>query len=446
MRFFGKGTDNQRSLAVKRNALLSLLIKGCSILISLLLVPLTLGFVTDELYGIWLTLSSALFWLTFFDIGFTQGLKNKLTEAIALDNWERARSLVSTTYFVMLIIFLPLCLLLEMLIPYIDWTMILNIDSSYNPELKQVLSILVACFSVQMIVNVLTSVVAAFQQVSLSASFPMIGNFIALILIWILSYACDSSLLLLSVVMSVSPILVSIIASFILYNGIYKKVAPSVKEIKMEYVKDLWGLGAKFFLIQIQVLILYQCTNLLISNISGPEQVTTYNIAYRYLSVSMMLYSILLSPLWPAFTDAYVKKDFAWMNNVYKKMCKIYLLSVLLLLFLVAFSPIIYHLWIGDKVMIPWDMTILVALYMAIHSWDLLQVELINGIGSVKLQTYVTLVGLFLHIPMSFIIGRYLGAVGVVCSMIIINIIYVSCFTIQVHKLLTQKARGIWQK
>lgn len=446
MRFFGKGTDNQRSLAVKRNALLSLLIKGCSILISLLLVPLTLGFVTDELYGIWLTLSSALFWLTFFDIGFTQGLKNKLTEAIALDNWERARSLVSTTYFVMLIIFLPLCLLLEMLIPYIDWTIILNIDSSYNPELKQVLSILVACFSVQMIVNVLTSVVAAFQQVSLSASFPMIGNFIALILIWILSYACDSSLLLLSVVMSVSPILVSIIASFILYSGIYKKVAPSVKEIKMEYVKDLWGLGAKFFLIQIQVLILYQCTNLLISNISGPEQVTTYNIAYRYLSVSMMLYSILLSPLWPAFTDAYVKKDFAWMNNVYKKMCKIYLLSVLLLLFLVAFSPIIYHLWIGDKVMIPWDMTILVALYMAIHSWDLLQVELINGIGSVKLQTYVTLVGLFLHIPMSFIIGRYLGAVGVVCSMIIINIIYVSCFTIQVHKLLTQKARGIWQK
>ncbi len=446
MRFLGKGTDNQRSLAVKRNAFLSLLIKGCSILISLLLVPLTLGFVTDELYGIWLTLSSALFWLTFFDIGFTQGLKNKLTEAIALDNWERARSLVSTTYFVMLIIFLPLCLLLELLIPYVDWAMILNIDSSYNPELKQVLSILVACFSVQMIVNVLTSVVAAFQQVSLSASFPMIGNFIALILIWVLSYVCDSSLLLLSVVMSVSPILVTIIASFVLYSGRYKKVAPSVKAIKIEYVKDLWGLGAKFFLIQIQVLILYQCTNLLISNISGPEQVTTYNIAYRYLSVSMMLYSILLSPLWPAFTDAYVKKDFAWMNKVYKKMCKIYLLSVLMLLFLVVFSPIIYHLWIGDKVDIPWDMTILVALYMAIHSWDLLQVELINGIGAVKLQTYVTLVGLFLHIPMSFFIGSYWGAVGVVCSMIVINIIYVSCFTTQVHKLLTQKARGIWLK
>lgn len=446
MKLWNLGTGSQRSLAVKKNALLSLLIKGCSISISLLLVPLTLDFVTDELYGVWLTLSSVLFWLTFFDVGFTLGLKNKLTEAIAKDDWERGRSLVSTTYFVMVALFVPLCLLLELVIPHVDWAQILNIDSSYNEELKQVLQILVACFSVQMIVNVLTSVVAAFQQVSLSASFPMIGNLIALLLIWGLSYVCQSSLLLLSLVMSVSPVLVTIIASFILYNGKYKKVAPSIKAVRLEFVKDLWGLGAKFFLIQIQVLILYQCTNLLITNISGPDQVTTYNIAYRYLSVGMMLYSILLSPLWPAFTDAYVKKDFAWMNGVYRRMCKIYLISVLLLLFMVVFSPIVYNIWIGDKVEIPWEMTIVVALYMAIHSWDLLQVELVNGVGAVKLQTYVTLIGLFLHIPISFLIGRYLGAIGVICSMILINLVYVSFFTTQVHKILNQKAKGIWLK
>ena len=38
------------------------------------------------------------------------------------------------------------------------------------------------------------------------------------------------------------------------------------------------------------------------------------------------------------------------------------------------------------------------------------------------------------------------GALGVVSSMIVINIVYVSCFTTQVHKLLTQKAQGIWLK
>ena len=64
---------------------------------------------------------------------------------------------------------------------------------------------------------------------------------------------------------------------------------------------------------------MYQCTNILISNVSGPNEVTSYNIAYKYLGIAMMIYSIILSPLWPAFTDAYTKKDFNWMTLVYKK-------------------------------------------------------------------------------------------------------------------------------
>ena len=113
--FIKQGTD--RSVAVKKNIVGSLFVKGCSIIISLLIVPLTLGYVSSDLYGIWLTLSSIIMWLNFFDIGFTLGLKNKLTEAIALGDMQRGKVLVSTTYFMMIAIFIPLCILLEMCIP-----------------------------------------------------------------------------------------------------------------------------------------------------------------------------------------------------------------------------------------------------------------------------------------------------------------------------------------
>ena len=93
--FIKQGTD--RSVAVKKNIVGSLFVKGCSIIISLLIVPLTLGYVSSDLYGIWLTLSSIIMWLNFFDIGFTLGLKNKLTEAIALGDMQRGKVLVSTT-------------------------------------------------------------------------------------------------------------------------------------------------------------------------------------------------------------------------------------------------------------------------------------------------------------------------------------------------------------
>ncbi|MDE5975352.1 MAG: hypothetical protein K2G69_02250, partial [Muribaculaceae bacterium] len=60
---------------------MAFLVKGISILTSFLLVPLTLGYLRPVEYGIWMTLSSILVWINYFDIGLGNGLRNKLAEA-----------------------------------------------------------------------------------------------------------------------------------------------------------------------------------------------------------------------------------------------------------------------------------------------------------------------------------------------------------------------------
>ena len=439
-------SNNQRTKTIKKNIIGSLFIKGCSILISLLLVPMTLDYVSSELYGIWLTLSSIMLWLNFFDVGFTLGLKNKLAEAIAKEDWKRGKSLVATTYLMMLLIFVPLWIILEVAVPYINWSSFLNVNIVYNDEIARAMHILVTCFCVQMIVNVLTAVIAAFQKVALSSAFPVLGNFLSLIAIFLLTKFCPPSLVALACTISVLPILVIIIASLILYSNKFKIVAPSIKSINKSYIKELFGLGYKFFLIQIQVVVLYQSTNILISNVAGPNEVTYYNIAYKYLGIAMMIYTIFLSPLWPAFTDAYTKKDYKWMKNIYKKMSMVFVVSAIAVIGMMIISPFAYKIWIGEEVSIPIMMTIAVGIYMIIHSWDSLQVNMINGIGAVKLQTYITSLGLIIHIPLSLFLGKYIGAVGVVCSMILINLLYSSVFTLQINKLLNNKAIGVWIK
>lgn len=82
LNFFTQG--DERSLNVKKNIALMILVKGGSILLSLLLVPLTLNYVDNECYGVWLTLSSMVVWISFFDIGINNGLRNRLTEALAI--------------------------------------------------------------------------------------------------------------------------------------------------------------------------------------------------------------------------------------------------------------------------------------------------------------------------------------------------------------------------
>ena len=439
-------SQDSRTQKVKINIVGAILIKGISILVSFLLVPLTLGYVDTHLYGIWITLSSIVIWLNIFDVGFNLGLKNKLCEAISKENMEKGKELVSTTYFIMSIIFIPLGVFIILLSHYIDWCSILNVEKQYNEEIIATIIPLAIGFSCQMILNVILAILSSFQMVALSSLFNVIGNFLSLIVIFILTKTVPSSLPLLGWTLSMMPIVVLLIASVILFNGKFKRVSPSFHCIRKEYINDLFSLGYKFFLIQIQGIVLYQSANLIITNVESPDAVTTYNIAYKYITNGTMIFSIMLNPLWPAFTEAYTKKDFLWMNQMYQKMVKVYFLFALLTTLMVIASPLVYKIWVGDKVYVPWTVTITLGLYMIINSWDTLQVSLINGIGTIALQMRVVLIGLFFHIPLAFYLGKLFGICGVILSMIVINIIYATCFTTQIRKILSRKAEGIWLK
>jgi len=438
--------SNKRTETVKKNVISSFLLKGISIAVSFILVPVTIDYVSPELYGIWLALSSVMVWIHFLDIGFTQGLKNKLTEAIAVQDWNRGKALVSTTYFMMLLIFIPICIVSEFIIPNINWPALLNIDPIYNDEIVRVMHVLILFVCIQMVVNVIVSVVAAFQKVALSSSFTVIGQVVALIVILVVTKILPPSLMVLCFSISAMPILVTIVASVILFMSKFKRISPSLRHIKKDLVGDILNLGYKFFIINIQVVVLYQSTNILISHVSSPLDVTAYNIAYKYLNVAMMAYTIITAPLWPAYTDAYVRKDFEWMKKTRKRMTKIYLLSALACICLVVLSGPVYKVWIQGKAEVPLMMTCAVALYVIVYCWMNLNGTLVVGMGTVKVETTVVIIGMLFHIPLSLFLSHYIGAYGVLASMILINLGYGIVFNHQVNIILAGRASGIWLK
>lgn len=437
---------SQRTAIVKKNILGLLAIKGVSILTSLLLVPMTLGYVSSEVYGIWLTISSVLHWLTYMDVGFTHGLKNRLNECLARKDYEKGKSLVSTTYAIMFAIFVPMSALLIAVSPGIDWCRLLNVDASNQEVILKTMQVLFVFIALQMIVNVFVTVVAAYQKTALSSLFAVVGQICSLCIIGMMTLFVEPSLLNLAFAYSMMPILIVLTASVIYFRTSMKEVAPSVRSVNTAYIKDLWGLGIKFFIIQLQMIVLYQATNILISHIAGPESVTQYNIAYKLLNVVVMVYTIILNPLWPAFTDAYTKQDYAWMNRTYRKMQQIYIVLCAMVALVVALSPLLIRLWVRDMVQVPMGLTLCIAIYTLIHCWVSLQAILINGTGKVKLQSYVILVGLVLHIPLSLFLGRYIGILGVVASMSVINVIYACVFTTQITRILNNTATGIWNE
>src|SRR5215471_17509807 len=71
----------------------SYIAKALTVLMGFVSVPLTIGYLGAERYGVWLTISSLLMWVALTDFGLTgNALVNVLSEAIGRDDREAARN------------------------------------------------------------------------------------------------------------------------------------------------------------------------------------------------------------------------------------------------------------------------------------------------------------------------------------------------------------------
>src|SRR5690606_23718319 len=144
---------------------------------------------------------------------------------------------------------------------------------------------------------------------------------------------------------------------------------PSIKLVNFKLSKDLIGLGSKFFIIQIGVIILLSTDNIIITQLFGPAEVTPFNIAFRLFSVVTMCFGIIVGPLWSAYTEAYVKGEMDWIRNIIKKMNKIWLLCIVACAVVIPLSPFLYRFWIGDRVHVPFSLSIAMGVFVVTYIW-----------------------------------------------------------------------------
>lgn len=439
-------SKDERTQLVKRNVIGGFGVRGISILASLILVPLTINYISSELYGIWLTLSSIIHWISFFDIGFGNGLRNKLAESIALEDYKKGKIYVSTTYAVLILIFVSIGFLSYFGAGYINWSSFLKVSEDYNPVLIRVSQILLVAFCLQMILKLIQNISQAYQLNALASLLDALGNVFSLLFIYILTLTMAPSLPLIAIVFGFSPLLVLLGASIILFLGRFKQVSPNVYYVNFKYAQDIFKLGGSFFLLQMATIVLYQMVNILISRMCGPEQVTNYNVSYKYLSILLMVITIVISPLWSAFTDAYVRNDYIWMSSVYDKLMKMFIISVLCLVLMVIISPFVYYYWIGDEVSISFSTSVLVGLYVLILIWGSIHSYLLNGMGKVRLQLYIGVISMICFLPLAIVMGGVWNINGILSAMVVINVPGSMTNAIQVKMLIANNANGIWVK
>jgi len=443
---FNLFSGDERSILVKKNIYFSLLIKGFSISISLLLVPLTLNYLSVYEFGVWLTLSSIFTWINYFDIGLGNGLRNRLAESIAGQDKKLGQIYVSTTFFILSLIVTVVFLVFLAAQPYLNWTEILNADPSKVAHLNTVIVLSFAFFCINFLFKIIGIVYAAAQKPAFNDLITLLGSLLSLIIIFILTKTTDGTLMNVAIAFSAAPAFVLLVAYPITFYSYFKDFRPKLKAVKPYYAKDLMNLGVQFFILQISGLLIFGTSNIIISRILGPEQVAPYNIAFKYFSIATMVFNIIIAPMWSASTDAFAKGDLLWIKKFMNGMLKVSVLSTVGVLVLILASNLVYRLWIGTAVVIPFRLSFWMGAYTIIVLWSTCFSTFLFGIGKLRIQLVNTVIASCLFIPLAVYLTKSMGITGIIIALCLTNLSGAILNPIQYQRIISGKASGIWNK
>ena len=438
-----KGGD-AKSITFRKNVMILFLLKFINIGVQLISVPLLIGTLGDKDYGLMITLISIVSWINIFDLGIGNGLRNHLTIALEKGDFRMSKKLVSSAYIGLSILMLCIAIISVIAINFANWNLIFGINEPTN-ILGKIIGIILTGTLIQFILKLAISITYAEQKAYLGDIFTSVGQLAILGALFTLQYLKMGTLMNVCIIYTFIPVFMFFMLNVYLLRK--KEYHLSLNNFDRPIFNKIAGLGWRFFLVQASALIMFATDNYLILRLFSAEDVTLYNIPFRLFSTVSMVWGIILTPFWSMVTKSIAANDYQWVQKNLNTLIKLWMISLPAIAVIILSAPAIYELWLGKKIeKIPFEITIVCALSIALASWNNIHSFILNGTGKIKIQLIIAIVIAILNIPMVILLvkGFNFGIAGVPLAGILCMTIAAIISPIQVQRILKNTARGIW--
>lgn len=412
-------SGHERSVKAKKNIVALIGLKGFSVAVSLALIPLTLKLLDEYQYGVWITLFNVLSWISIFDIGIGNGLRNKFAESMAMNKLEEAREYVSTAYILMFGISISLIMFFTIPWLMVDWTRVFNVPSEFGNDIFFLVGITFLLTSFQFSLKLIGTLLTANHKPSWSALLGTISNALILLLLWYGKDFVTDSLFAIGFIYTGVPLIIFLVSSLYFFNNQFKSISPQIGFFRKSKVKSLFTLGLQFFIIQIAVVVIFSTDSMIITHILSPQEVTPYNIVLRYFGVVTMGAGIIMTPFWSAYTEAAAKNDFVWIRATLNKQLRAFFLVIFGIAILLFLAKWLIPIWLQEEISLSWILLFGMAFYTLISVWNNIFSFLLNGLSITNVQTYTSVVATIINIPLSIYFAHLWGNGGVILATVI---------------------------
>ncbi len=400
---------------LSKQIVLSYLLRGAGIGISLMYVPLMLTYLSPAQFGLWVAITAVINWLRLCDVGIGNGLRFHLASSLAVGDFKKAKELVSTTYAIIGSIFIGVWLMFLLVNPYFNWQSLLRSDLISSSEYIKIMMIAVTAILFTFILDLVKIVYAAHGDTATGNILQLISSIFSLIGVYLLSlFTVKGQLDLAVAVVALSPLVVYIIATLYTFGNKYAAIRPSFDFVKLKNSNDLFNLSVKFFVVQITATIIFASLPFIITRFYGPESVAQYHVANSIFNLPIMAIGLFTAPLTPFVTREFAKENLAWVRSSLKKALMLSVLVSLGTIVLILLSPQIYKLWLGEKIEIPFKLSVFIGIYTIINVLVTPLSSFMNAIGKIDILLWLAPIGVGMFIGGCFLFDMWIGNVSAI--------------------------------
>jgi O-antigen/teichoic acid export membrane protein len=400
--------------------------RGVGSLVSFLSVPLTIGYLGKERYGIWILLFSLLAWVRLADLGVSPGLRTAIASALGSGRPDLVRILLSTAFALLCAIAAVLGLVAALAWPWIDWVALFGVTTEEaRAEVGPAIATSFGFFLLAFPLSITGVTYDALQEGKLQNYWGMAGNIAGLVALIVVTHT-HGGLVLLVMAMSGTGLIVNILSNVWLFARYKPLFAPRLQAIQISSARRLMNSGGTFFLIQIVLLVVVQTDNLIVAKFAGSANVPSYSLTYTLFSYSYLPQTILYNYLWVAYADAIARRDIGWVVRTLKQNLSFsfgFTLAAVIPLIFIA-RPFI-QLWTRGHVVPPVGLVAWMAAWSMISAYCIPIGCLFAAAGHTKAQLVYSTLSAAVNIGLSVVLIKSWGLSGVIAGTVISYVIFI---------------------
>jgi len=379
-------------------------------------LPLTINYLGNERYGLWTVTLSTLSYISFLDAGIAPIVKNKLASLFGEKDKEQFDYYCSGAISITIYLIITGALL-SLISSTINWSAFFNVkDALAARESIPLVVVVTFLLSLSLALTLIDSIYIAKFQISKVRIYTSGASLVGLALLYI-GILMEVSLPVLAIIIFAPGLTVRCIL-LTMQIVEQKFIFFGFKQMKI-FLKVLFPSSLLFMGIQLFSVVISMTPNIYIAKYLSLNDVAVFNVAYKYVSIPLVLLTAVLPVFWPRFTLAWQRNELGWLRN--RLLLIISATAGLSLLFLIisfGYGQQLIYIWTKKNILVSKELLLMFCVWLMIQGIVYWLSTFLHSISDFKFELLFYFITSTVSVTMINLLVTPLGLRGVSISMI----------------------------